>query len=295
MKKYLYIFIVSIFLSISSFSAAQAQNITLSWDPSPSSAVTGYKIYYKQNDSGYPFNGVGAAEGSSPIDVKNTLSATITGLDDNSTYYFAVTAYDSLGNESSYSNVVSTAAGNSPSAQITIVRPADGSVNEPVPVTFQWSFDQPGTTLAYTLYYGTNQNSVTSAGSINSYPRNPQSPEATVLLLVIIASMCSSFIVLPGKKWRFATVTFSLVLALSACGGSSNSGGDSSTSRSSTTVTNPPSTQDVYSIYKGNSDYHQAFDLLPGTKYYWKVIGVDTADPTKTYASPVVSFTTENF
>ena len=40
------------------------------------------------------------------VDVGNVTTYTVTGLADGATYYFAVTAYDSVGNESGYSNEV---------------------------------------------------------------------------------------------------------------------------------------------------------------------------------------------
>ena len=82
-----------------------AKDVTLSWDASPSN-VTGYLVYYKIKYDNLPFDGTGADQGSSPIDVGNVLTFTLTGLLDNTLYYFAVTAYDSQSNESVYSNIV---------------------------------------------------------------------------------------------------------------------------------------------------------------------------------------------
>ena len=90
-----------LFLSVS----AWGKTVTLSWDASPSS-VTGYKIYYDVDSSTAPFEGSGANEGSSPVDVGNVLTFTLNGLADTDDHYFAVTAYDGSGNESVYSNTV---------------------------------------------------------------------------------------------------------------------------------------------------------------------------------------------
>jgi len=97
--------IVLIFVSLLLAGQVLAKTVTLSWDASPST-VTGYKIYYKANSNQPPLNGTGAAEGASPVDVGNVLTYIITGLADADEHYFAVTAYDAAGNESSYSNVV---------------------------------------------------------------------------------------------------------------------------------------------------------------------------------------------
>jgi hypothetical protein len=83
-----------------------ASTIVLQWNPD-TSTVAGYKVYYKADSSVAPLNGTGAVQGASPIDVASQTTATITGLDPAHAYYFAVTAYNSAGVESPYSNVVS--------------------------------------------------------------------------------------------------------------------------------------------------------------------------------------------
>ena len=96
--------IMLIFLNVG---FGNASTTTLSWDPSPTPEVTGYKIYYNLDSTALPFNGTGAFEGNSPIDVGNVLTFTLNDLLLNSKYYFSVTAYDASNNESSYSNIVS--------------------------------------------------------------------------------------------------------------------------------------------------------------------------------------------
>ncbi len=83
-----------------------AETVALSWDANTESNIGGYKVYYKAASSSLPFDGSGAAEGVSPVDARNLTSSTISGLDPSLTYYFAVTAYDTTGNESQYSNIV---------------------------------------------------------------------------------------------------------------------------------------------------------------------------------------------
>jgi hypothetical protein len=78
--------------------------ITLSWDPIPGTTMGyGYKIYYKQGSSGSPYNGTGLNQGNSPIVVGNTTNFTLTGLS-SGTYFITVTACDTSGHESWYSN-----------------------------------------------------------------------------------------------------------------------------------------------------------------------------------------------
>ncbi|MGZ4966405.1 MAG: fibronectin type III domain-containing protein [Chthoniobacterales bacterium] len=64
--------------------------ITLSWDPSPTPDVIGYKLYYGQQSGNY----------TNTIDEGNRTSAEVANLIDGTTYYFAVTAYDATGTES---------------------------------------------------------------------------------------------------------------------------------------------------------------------------------------------------
>ncbi len=68
--------------------------VSLSWDPSADATVVGYKIYYGTTSQGY----------TSSVNVGNVLSATITGLTANTTYYFAATTYTAAGVESDFSN-----------------------------------------------------------------------------------------------------------------------------------------------------------------------------------------------
>ena len=60
--------------------------------------------------SGPPYDGTGAAEGNSPIDVGWIDEFTLRALSDDEEYYFVVTAYRD-GVESGYSNEVTTARG----------------------------------------------------------------------------------------------------------------------------------------------------------------------------------------
>ena len=73
-----------------------AAQVTIEWNANTEQNLGGYIIY----------QGTYSRDYDASIDVGNWTSATIAGLDDNETYYFAVTAYDTNGNESGYSNEV---------------------------------------------------------------------------------------------------------------------------------------------------------------------------------------------
>lgn len=76
-------------------------NAALSWDPLVNPALSGYRVYYGNLPNVYL-----QADGQG-FDVGNVTSRVVTGLTSGILYYFAVTAYDTSGRESEYSNEVS--------------------------------------------------------------------------------------------------------------------------------------------------------------------------------------------
>ena len=97
--------LVLIFLLIPVFVFA-ASNVTLEWDANSEADLAGYKVYYKVGSPGEPYDGTGAVEGDSPVDVGNVTTFTLNDLTEGNTYYFVATAYDTETNESDYSNEV---------------------------------------------------------------------------------------------------------------------------------------------------------------------------------------------
>ena len=75
-----------------------AADVNLMWDPSTSSSLSGYKLYYGTASRSY----------GTVKPVGNVTSNTVTGLNVG-TYYFSATSVDSVGNESGFSNEVSQA------------------------------------------------------------------------------------------------------------------------------------------------------------------------------------------
>jgi hypothetical protein len=76
--------------------SASAAPITLAWDAVSDADLAGYKLYY----------GYASREYSVHVDVGKYITTEMSGLEDASIYYFAVTAYDTAGNESGFSNEV---------------------------------------------------------------------------------------------------------------------------------------------------------------------------------------------
>jgi YbbR domain-containing protein len=76
-----------------------ASTATLSWNAGTESDLAGYKVYRGTASGTY-----GAPLATLP---KTITSHTATGLQNGTTYFFVITAYDNAGNESAYSNEVS--------------------------------------------------------------------------------------------------------------------------------------------------------------------------------------------
>jgi len=85
---------------LGSLSGAMAQSqakLILAWNPSAAGDVAGYRLY----------EGVASGVYSIVLDVSTNTTATVSGLTNGATYYFAVTAYTSDGLESAFSGEIS--------------------------------------------------------------------------------------------------------------------------------------------------------------------------------------------
>jgi len=70
-----------------------ASTVTLAWDQNPESDIAGYKVHYGTSTRNYDYS----------VNAGNYTSCTISGLQEGTTYYFAVTAYVSQMIESDFS------------------------------------------------------------------------------------------------------------------------------------------------------------------------------------------------
>jgi hypothetical protein len=84
---------------------ALSADVTLAWDPNSEADIEGYGVYFKLGASGPPYDLFGYVTLQELNDPDNPAFA-VTGLEKGSSYYFAVTAYDTAGNESGYSTPV---------------------------------------------------------------------------------------------------------------------------------------------------------------------------------------------
>jgi archaellum component FlaF (FlaF/FlaG flagellin family) len=77
-----------------------AATVTLNWQANQEADISGYNVYYGAASRSY----------GQPIPAGNVTSYTVENLTEGSTYYFAVTAVDTSGNESGYSGEVTANA-----------------------------------------------------------------------------------------------------------------------------------------------------------------------------------------
>lgn len=106
-----------------------AADVSLSWDAPTTNEdgtqltdLSGYKVYYGNLSGEY----------SNTEDVGNLTTYKVTNLGDGE-WYFVVTAYDTSGNESAYSNEVSETIDGTPSAptlKILVVLIEDGKIKD---------------------------------------------------------------------------------------------------------------------------------------------------------------------
>jgi hypothetical protein len=100
------ILVISAALLLGTFLPARlaATPLTLAWDPNTEPDLAGYKVYFGIRSRNYDF----------VTDVGDVTHHTVTNLDPNTRYYFALTAYDTSRNESDFSGEVSAVTGDEP-------------------------------------------------------------------------------------------------------------------------------------------------------------------------------------
>jgi hypothetical protein len=90
-----WILVAGALMSLCAATNVAAANVTLVWDRSPDSNVSGYRVYYGLGSRTYPF----------AVDAGNATEQVIGNLQDGITYYFAVTAY-TVDHESDFSGEI---------------------------------------------------------------------------------------------------------------------------------------------------------------------------------------------
>jgi hypothetical protein len=110
--------LAAMFLAASSHTVRGLQSVELGWNPGLSAAITGYIVHYGNASGNYPFS----------TNVGLVTNAIISGLQESSTYYFAVTDYAADGRQSVPSNEVAyqIPAAHTPPV-VTLTSPAPGA------------------------------------------------------------------------------------------------------------------------------------------------------------------------
>ena len=106
-----------LFLVFGFLRSVHADSVQLAWDANSEPDVEGYKVYYGTNSRYYEWS----------IDVGDTTEYTVQNLHVGIQYFFAVTAYDTIFNESDYSEEVTTVVGGE--YIITDLLPVDYSID----------------------------------------------------------------------------------------------------------------------------------------------------------------------
>ena len=120
-SRFILLLLLSLVLNLVPFSpAAMAATANLAWDANTEPELAGFRVYY----------GTASGDYATTVDVGNTTAYTAANLEEGTTYYFAVTAYDINRNETGFSNEASFSANQPPTAEAG----ADQSVNEGVVV-----------------------------------------------------------------------------------------------------------------------------------------------------------------
>lgn len=128
---------------------AMAWEVTLAWDPNREANLDGYTVYYSKQSPGPPYDYVGDLPLSEVANPERP-TASVSNLEKHVNYYFALTAYDTDGNESSFSqqlcvradeavyecapaDSMSSSGGGSGSSAACFVRTAQGCDRDTVP------------------------------------------------------------------------------------------------------------------------------------------------------------------
>ena len=87
---------LAVFCLAGSVFAAGTNSTSLAWDRNPETNIAGYRLQYGLTQGTYP----------NVVDAGNSTTATVTGLNQGTTYYFTVVAYNTSGQTSAASSVV---------------------------------------------------------------------------------------------------------------------------------------------------------------------------------------------
>lgn len=142
----LFIVIVLTLIIIYSPAASHARDVTLAWLPNEEPDILGYRVWYGSESEHYIVS----------IDVGNHTQFTITGLENDKKYFYAVTVYDTSNRESRFSEEVSYPSG----LPVNILTNGGFELDE-----FGWKLNQGMTIDPAASYSGTSGLKMNETGS----------------------------------------------------------------------------------------------------------------------------------
>ena len=239
-------------MATTSSSVLGTQSVTLAWNPVTNANVAGYNIY-DGSASGYYTN---------VTSVGNVTSATISGLTEGATYYFATTTLSTSGLESAYSSEISYTVPNGvPGIQVTPGSIGYGTVLAGTSVTNQIVVQNVGT--------GTLSGSASVSGPFSVVSGGSYSLGAGQTQAVVVV-----FSPLAASKYT-QSVSFSV------------SGGTGTSVTVSGSATNAPAPTPILQVTPGTIGYGT---LLVGTSktnsFTVKNIGTGTLSGTASVGAP---------
>jgi len=110
--------------------AMAGESVKLSWNANTENDVVGYRIYYRTSPGNY----------SKVVNAGKVTTSSVEDLQDGATYYFVITAYDTAGNESGYSEEVSATILDTTPPLISAVAAKNLTTSG---ATITWTTDEP--------------------------------------------------------------------------------------------------------------------------------------------------------
>ncbi len=119
--------LLAAFLTAAGAAPAIAASLTVEWDGNTTdSDLAGYRVYMASNAAVFQLTPAAARAQATTRDV-TTTSTVFSGLTAGTIYWFGVTAYDTSGNESGFSNIASGTPADTSSPVVSIASPSGGA------------------------------------------------------------------------------------------------------------------------------------------------------------------------
>jgi hypothetical protein len=235
-----------------------AQSVTLAWNPSPSTNVAGYMIYY----------GADGIHFDSQMDAGTNTTWTVTGLEPGSTNYFEVVAYDTNDDQSPPSNQIEYTVPNALQTVTVLANPANAGG-----VSGGGSFAADSlVTVTATANSGYTFANWTENGTVQSTSPNYS------FTLAANCNLIANFTANP-------VITYTIAVGASPSAGGTVSGGGTFASGSSQTVTATANIGYTFANWTVNGSV-----VSSSSSYTFAVTGNQTLVANFT-ANPVITYT----